>query len=217
MTSALPIEEAPRRTRQAVLLHLKEQGEMSIPQLCQALKVTPMAVRRHLTGLKTRGLVAFRVQRQARGRPIMRYSLTKKAWSVFPSNSENLAIDVLDAIRERDGHSGVMDILKRRNEKLLETLRPRMQHKNLRQRVEEVSKIFSENGYMTEWEALPDGAFFIYQRHCAVHNLATQYRQLCILEPKLIEGLLETRVCRTQYMLKDNPVCGYLVGEQPGA
>ena len=64
---------------------------------------------------------------------------------------------------------------------------------------------------MTEWEALPDGNYVIFQRHCAVHNLANQYRQLCALEPKLIETLLDTPVTRKQYMLNNDPVCSYLV------
>jgi predicted ArsR family transcriptional regulator len=203
--------ETPKRTRQAILLHLKEHGEMSIPQLCEVLKVTPMAVHRHLTGLKVEGLVFARTQKQGRGRPVMLYSLTEKASSAFPSNFENVAIEVLDVIAERDGQAGVMDVLKRRNQKLVEKLRPRMQDKDLQQKVEEVSRIFSENGYMTQWEALPNGGFFIYQRNCAVHSLAGKYRQLCVMEPKLIEDLLEVKVSRTQYMLKNDPVCGYLV------
>lgn len=215
MANTLTVE-APRGTRQAILLHLKEQSEMSIAQFCRVLRITPMAVHRHLTALKARGLVSSRAQKQARGRPIMLYRLTENAQqTVFPTNFENVAVEVLDAIRERDGHAGVMDILKWRNQKLVEKLRPRMQNKDLKQRVEEVSRIFSENGYMTEWEALPEGGYFIYQRHCAVHNLADQYRQLCIMEPKLIEDLLEVKVARTQYMLKNDPVCGYLVAVQP--
>jgi predicted ArsR family transcriptional regulator len=205
--------EGPKPTRQAILLHLKGQGELSIAQLCRVLKITPMAVHRHMAALKAEGLVSSRAQKQLRGRPLMLYRLTENARNVFPSNFENVAIEVLDAVRERDGHAGVMDILKRRNQKLVEKLRPRMLNKDLRARVEEVSRIFSENGYMTKWEALPDGGYFIYQRNCAVHNLANQYRQLCIMEPKLIEDLLEVKVSRTQYMLKDDPVCGYLVAQ----
>jgi predicted ArsR family transcriptional regulator len=209
------ILEAPKGTRQAILLHLKSHREMSIAQLCDALKITAMAVHRHLSALKAEGLVSSRSQKQQRGRPVMYYSLTENARAVFPTNFENVAVEVLDVIRERDGHAGVMDVLKLRNQKLLEKFRPRMQNKDLKARVEEVSRIFDEIGYMTEWEALPDGGYFIYQRHCAVHNLANQYRQLCVMEPKLIEDLLEVKVARTQYMLKNDPVCGYLVAAQP--
>lgn len=208
------LTEMPERTHKAVLLHLKRQGEMTVAQLCEVLGITSMAVRRHLLGLQQEGLVESRIVKQTRGRPNYRYKLTSKAESAFPSGFENLAVDLLDVIYEQNGHKGVMDILTRRNQRLVERFERRMEKKNLSQKVEEVAKIFSENGYMTDWEALPDGNFIIYQRHCAVHNLANQYRQLCILEPKLIQNLLGVKVIRQQYMLKNDPVCGYLVEAQ---
>lgn len=205
------LSEIPERTHEAVLLHLKRHGEMSVTQLCDALGVTAMAVRRHLSGLQKDGLVESRLVRQLRGRPTYRYRLTAKAESVFPSGFETLAVEILDVIREQSGPQGVMDILSARNKRLAEKLAPRLQNKNLSQRIAEVAKIFSESGYMTDWESLPNGDFFIYQRHCAVHSLANQYRQLCALEPKLIEDLLGVQVIRQQYMLNSDPVCGYLV------
>jgi hypothetical protein len=44
-----------------------------------------------------------------------------------------------------------------------------------------------------------------------VHDLANQYRQLCVLEPRLMENLLGMKVTRQQYILKNDPVCGYIV------
>jgi predicted ArsR family transcriptional regulator len=44
-----------------------------------------------------------------------------------------------------------------------------------------------------------------------VHDLALQYRQLCVLEPKLMEYLLGVKVTRQQYILRNDPVCGYVV------
>jgi len=206
-----PLNDTPQSTHQAVLLHLKRHGELGVAELCQALGITPMAVRRHLTGLQQEGLIESRIVRQSRGRPTYRYRLTEKAGALFPSGFENLAVEILDAVYDMSGHKGVMQLLSLRNDRLANSLAERMENKNLGQRVVEVAKIFSENGFMTEWEALPDGNFLIFQRHCAVHNLANQYRQLCVLEPRLIQTLLGVKVTRQQYMLKNDPVCGYLV------
>ncbi len=205
------ITETPERTHEAVLTHLKRRGEMTVNELCEALQITAMAVRRHLIGLQKDGLVDSKMVRQSRGRPAYKYCLTEKAESLFPSGFQSLAVDILDVVHDQSGHKGVMDLLSARNEKLFKSLAPRMSNKDLRGRIEEVSKIFSENGYMTEWESLPNGNYVIFQRHCAVHNLANQYRQLCVLEPQLIERLVGAKVTRQQYMLKNDPVCGYLV------
>jgi predicted ArsR family transcriptional regulator len=205
------LEPAPEKTHEALLLYLKKNGEMTVSQLCQVLAITSMAVRRHLASLQQEGLVDSRIVKQSRGRPTYYYYLSEKASSLFPSGFQSLAGDLLDMVFEERGHKGVMDFLNRRNEKLAARLKERLAHKDLPERVAEVAKIFSEDGYMTEWEELPDGNFIIYQRNCALHDLANQYRQVCVLEPRLLETLLGTKVNRQQYMLKNDPVCGYLV------
>ena len=108
-----------------------------------------------------------------------------------------------------------MDLLSLRNEKLANRLRSRVENLPLPERVHEVAKIFSENGYMTEAKPLEDGNFVIFQRHCAVHDVANQYRQLCVLEPRLMENLLGVKVTREKYMLQNDPVCAYLVHASP--
>ena len=85
-----------------------------------------------------------------------------------------------------------MDLLNRRNDRLAERFQARMAGKGIEERVAEVAKIFTENGYMAEWKSLPDGNFIIFQRHCAVHDLATQYRQLCIFEHILLPANFHT-------------------------
>lgn len=207
-----PLGDAPERTQEALILHLKKNGEMTVAELCSILGITSMAVRRHLTALAKDGLVLSRLERQTRGRPTYKYRLSDKAESsLFPSGFQALAGDLLDTVYEMQGHKGVMELLEKRNEKRFDRLEPRVKGKSLPERVEEVAKIFTEDGFMTEWEKLPDGNFLIFQRHCAVHDLANQYRQMCVLEPILMEKLLERKVSRQQYILRNDPVCGYLV------
>ena len=206
-----PLGENPESTQQAVLLHLKRSGELTVADLCKILGITSMAVRRHLSVMQQDGLIDSRMVRQLRGRPTYKYKLTDKAEALFPSGFQNLAVDLLDLVYEQSGHQGVMELLGRRNDRLATRLQPRVSGKGPRERVAEVAKIFTEFGYMTDWEPLPDGNFIMYQRHCAVHDLANQYRQLCALEPGLMENLLGMKVTRQQYILRSDPVCGYVV------
>ena len=206
-----PIENNPERTHDAVLLHLKRRGEMTVGDLCEVLAITSMAVRRHLVGLQKEGLITSRIVKKQRGRPTNKYSLAAKAQSLFPSGYQNLANDLLDAVYEKSGAQGVMELLEVRNKKIVQQLKSELDGKAIGEKIAAVAKVFSEGGFMTDWEALPDGNFLIYQRHCAVHDLAKQYRQLCGLEPRLIEQILGVKVTRQQYMLNNDPVCGYLV------
>jgi len=209
-----PLGEIPEKTQEAIVLHLKRQGELTVSDLCSVLGITSMAVRRHLTGLQKDGLIESRIERQTRGRPTYKYKLTDKAESLFPSGGSTLAVDLLDAVYEQAGHKGVMELLTIRNKKRIERLKTRVNDKTLGERVEEVAKIFSEDGYMTEWEGLPDGNFIIYQRHCAVHDLANQFRQLCLMEPQMMQALLGVKVTREKYILRNDPLCAYLVHAQ---
>ncbi|MBS2000864.1 MAG: MarR family transcriptional regulator [Candidatus Obscuribacterales bacterium] len=207
----------PERTQEAVLVFIKRMGEVTVADLCKELGITSMAVRRHIAALQKDGLVHSRIVRQSRGRPTYHYKLTEKAEGLFPTGFQNLAVDLLDVVYEQSGDTGVMDLLSRRNDKMADRFKSRVIGKDMKGKVAEVAKIFSENGYMTEWETLPDGNFIIFQRHCAVHDLALQYQQLCVLEPQLMENLLGVKVTRQQYILKNDPVCGYVVPNLPGS
>jgi DeoR family suf operon transcriptional repressor len=207
----VPLNENPENTHQAVIFYLKKRNEMTVADLCEVLGITSMAVRRHLSGLQKDGLVECRLVRAGRGRPSYKYRLTSKAESLFPSAINNFAFEILDAVFESKGHQGVMELLQMRDEALFRKVQPRLATLPLKERIEEVVKIFSENGYMTEFTELEDGNYFIYQQHCAVHNLASKYRQICVLEAQLIERLLGVKAVRQQHMMKNDPVCGYLV------
>jgi len=118
---------------------------------------------------------------------------------------------LLDTVFAQSGHVGVMNLLRLNNDRLITLLMPRFVNKNLAQRVEEMALYYAEHGYMSEWKELSDGNFFLYHQNCALYNLAVRYRQLCILEPRLIEYLLGVKITRQQYILKNQPICGYLI------
>lgn len=206
-----PLSEIPENTHQAVLYHLRRNNEMSVAELSDALSVTSMAVRRHLSGLQKDGLVEGRLVRQSRGRPTYRYRLTAKAEGMMPSGVSTMAYELLEAVLETKGHAGVTELLTLRNDWLSRKHSPRLENLSPEERVRAVVAMFNENGFMTEWMLLPDGNYFISQQHCGVHHLATQYPQLCALEPKLMENLLGMKVTREKYMLQDDPICGYVV------
>lgn len=207
----VPLNESPENTHEAVLFYLKKRSEMTVADLCEVLGVTSMAVRRHLSGLQKDGLVECRLVRAGRGRPSYKYRLTAKAESLFPSAINNFAFEILDAVFDSKGHQGVMELLQMRDEALFRKVQPRLASLPLKERIHQVVNLFSENGYMTEFTELEDGNYFIYQQHCAVHNLASKYRQICVLEANLIERLLGVKAVRQQHMMKNDHVCGYLI------
>lgn len=55
-------------TRSVVLTLLKRKHEMTTAELSEMLKITEMAIRRHLRGLEDEGLITSRLVRQTMGR-----------------------------------------------------------------------------------------------------------------------------------------------------
>ena len=205
------LNKNPQNTQEALLWHLKRNGEMTVARLSAALDITEMAVRRHLVHLQSLHFVESRLVKQTRGRPNYFYYLGKQANTLFPSGADNFARDLLQIVQEEAGAKGVTDLLKKRNDLLVKKLKEQLKDKDLAQRIDEVAKFFSDEGYMTSWEKLPDGNFVMYQKNCALHALASEFRQICALEPKLIEELLGAKISRKQHMLNNDPVCGYLI------
>ncbi|MBX9696225.1 MAG: ArsR family transcriptional regulator [Cyanobacteria bacterium] len=207
------VKRKPGETaREAVLRVLKIRGELSARELAKSMNITYTALQRHLSQLQHEGLISSKqIHHGVAGRPVNLYRLTPEATDKFPGGYEQMAGNLLDTLFEEGGHVRVMDFLRDNNSRLLSQLKPRFDGKNLAERVKELAAYFTENGYMTSFAKLKDGDFFLYHQNCAIYKLAVRYRQLCILEPRLMEELLGVKVFRQQYILKDHPVCGYLV------
>lgn len=203
--------KAGEPARDELVRILKLRGKMSVAELCKNLKLTQTAVRRYITHYQSKGLISSELQHRSKGRPVYIYRLSENASAAFPSGYEDLVEQFLDTVYESGGHKAVMDFLKANNDRIISSLFASFINKSLQEKVEALARYFVERGYMTDWTKLPDGNFFLYHQNCAIYKMAVRYRQLCILEPRLIECLLGVKISRQQYILKDQPICGYLI------
>ena len=75
---------AGRSTRMEVLELLRRKGRASAETISAELRVTPNAIRQHLTNLERDGFVVSTPEKSRRGRPSLLFELTERADSVFP-------------------------------------------------------------------------------------------------------------------------------------
>src|SRR4029077_10016588 len=87
----MPSMIAGRSTRMEVLELIRRKGRASAETIASDLRVTPNAIRQHLTNLERDGFVVSHPERRARGRPSLLFSLTERADSVFPNPFGQLA------------------------------------------------------------------------------------------------------------------------------
>jgi len=191
---------------------LKETGRgIVVKELCEKLQLSSMAVRRQLTLLEVDGLIFSENERKKIGRPAKRYCLTDQGHEYFERDYANLAIDLLATLRSLDGKRKVNQVFERHMHEDLKTARKRVLGKTLEARVHDATKWFTEKGYMARWEKIATDKYLIKFMNCAVLQVAKKFPQICVCEEDLLSELLQAKVTRRHYILKNGHFCSYLV------
>lgn len=211
-----------RSTRRAVLLALRKSPRgLSVEELTRDLKITSVAVRRHIQALEHDGLIAASLERRPKGRPTMIYQVTLGADACFPKGYAQLATSLLELIAEMDGPAKVGALLRRRQERLVEQAAPRLQGMSLEERVRFAAALLSEEGYMAEVERVDERTFVLRELNCAISCVARRYQEACSCELEFLRNLLGVQVERRQHLVQGDSHCSYVItatpsGAEPG-
>jgi predicted ArsR family transcriptional regulator len=205
------MERQTPSTRRQILDLLKKRGGMTAKDLGESLGITSMAVRRHLSALERDDLIAAATVRRPMGRPTYVYSLTALADDLFPKNYPQLMISLLEDLKSLDGEEKIDQLFRRREERLYAAYAPRMEGKDLALRVQEVARIFDENGSLSESGQAVNGCFRLTWHNCAIHKISERFPQPCAHEESLLRRLLEADVTRTEHQAKGDRYCCYVI------
>jgi DeoR family suf operon transcriptional repressor len=198
-------------SRQELLLALKKAGEARAEELADALGVTVSAVRQQLDGLLADGLVRYSEVRAGRGRPKHVYQVTREAEGLFPKAYGGLTNELLDYVTDSDPEL-VDRIFERRRQRRTEGALARVEGKDFAAKVAELAIILDEDGYLADFEALPDGTFRVTEHNCAVLDVAERYGLACSSEIAFLRDVLpEARVERVSHMIAGAHSCAYVV------
>jgi len=204
------MERQTPSTRRQILDLLKKRGGMTAKDLGESLGITSMAVRRHLSALERDDLIAATTVRRPMGRPTYVYALTPLADDLFPKNYPQLTIALLDDLRMMDGEEKIDQLFKRREERQVAAYAPRMEGKDLGERIQEMARIFDENGNLPEFKA-DDGSYRLIWHNCAIHKISERFPQTCAHEQTMLARLLDADVVRTSHQAKGDPYCSYTI------
>jgi predicted ArsR family transcriptional regulator len=78
--------------------------------------------------------------------------------------------------------------------------------------VAELATILTEQGYMCDWEQLPDGTLTLIEHNCPVDCVARDYPQACSQELMLYEEILGVPITRDLTIAQGANCCRYRVG-----
>ncbi|MGL5941997.1 MAG: helix-turn-helix transcriptional regulator [Waterburya sp.] len=207
-------KSASLKTRRAIVNLLKQEGAMDSQQLSDRLSVSAMAVRQHLYALQDEQIVTYKEEARAMGRPAKLWHLTPAADRLFPDGYAELTLSLIDSIKEAFGDDGLERLLEVKTRHQIDNYEKDISNrKSLKQKLETLANIRTDEGYMAEVEFLDDGSFLLIENHCPICTAAKACTGLCAKELEVFQTVLGQNVSveRSEHILSGSRRCVYRV------
>src|SRR5215207_11305916 len=201
--------------KKKLLYYLKVMQQAGLEELANVMKVSRMAVHKHLGLLQQRGLVEAVETRGHVGRPRMMYQLTSQSKTVFPKSYSAIATHALDFIEKNMGKEGVEKVLRERQSELFDQYYKRLKDLDFDKQVKELARIRDEEGYIAESKKLKsDGKHILLEYNCPIIHIAEKHWEACSTETELFEKLLEAKIETTHRAAKGDLICKFAIKER---
>src|SRR3954454_4019759 len=146
--------------RRAVLYALRRRGQATADDIARQLDMTVSGARQHLTALVDDGLAeATELPRPPgqRGRAQLAYMVTERADTLFPKAYGELTNELLGYMSESDATLVDQLFARRRDERVRNAERRLAPKESLKAKVDELTHILDEDGYLASAEKIPGG------------------------------------------------------------
>lgn len=202
---------------------LKRQAPASTAELARTLRMTSEAARQQINRLAEQALVQAHMQQPAgAGRPRQLWTLTAAGQRYFPDAHAQLTVQLIGSIQKLFGQQGMDSLIGEREAQS----RARYQHSctapGLVQRLEQLARARTEEGYMAHVEAHGQD-WLLIEDHCPICAAASACHGFCRSELVLFQEVLADLATleRSEYLLEAGIRCVYLVrpltGSKPAA
>lgn len=198
-------------TRRRILALLKERGKLTADQLSDHLDISSVAVRRHLIKLERDALVDYEEVQRGMGRPSYVYRLGPAAASFFPRAYEELALSVLETVRQLYGAEALEAVFQVRSEHLINSYRPKVTGQTLDERLEQLAELRRKDGYMSSWCKLDEQTYQFSESNCPIITAATECECACQQDLIMLEELLNAGIARQTHICGGDNACSYTV------
>ena len=203
--------------KKKLLYYLKVMQQAGLEELANVMKVSRMAVHKHLGLLQQRGLVEAVETRGHVGRPRMVYQLTSQSKTVFPKSYSAIATHALDFIERNMGKEAVEKVLRERQSELFDQYYKRLKDLDFDKQVKELARIRDEEGYIAESKKESksgSGKYVLLEYNCPIIHIAEKHWEACSTETELFEKLLGADIETTHRAAKGDLVCKFIIKER---
>ena len=202
--------------KKKLLYYLKVMQQAGLEELAKAMKISRMAVHKHLALLQERGLVMSVETTGHVGRPRMIYKLTSQSRTIFPKSYSAIATHALDFIERNMGKVAVEKVLHERQSELFDQYYKRLRNLEFDKKVKELANIRDEEGYMAESRREPKnyGRHVLLEYNCPILHIAEKHWEACSTETELFENLLGADIETTHRAAKGDLICKFVIKER---
>ena len=202
--------------KKKLLYYLKVMQQAGLKELANVMKVSRMAIHKHLTVLQMRGLVEGVETRGRIGRPRMLYQLTSQSKTVFPKSYSAIATYAFDFIERNMGKEAVEKVLRERQSELFDQYYKRLRDLEFDKQVKELARIRDEEGYVAESkkESKNGGKYVLLEYNCPIIHIAEKHWEACSTETELFEKLLGADIETTHRAAKGDLICKFVIKER---
>ncbi len=201
-------------SRQQLLHILKTLGPRSTSSLANRLEMTLAGARKHLKLLERDKLVTSDGIAGGVGRPDMVWRLTGAGHNRFPDTHDSLTLDLIGSIRSVFGEAGLDKLIAARESETAKRYAHALTSaRSLRQKIERLAELRSEEGYMAHAEQIDERTWRLAENHCPVCAAARVCQGLCRSELAVFRHVLGKSVTveRDEYLLDGARRCSYLI------
>lgn len=194
---------------------IKHQGQITIDESVDKMDLAKTTVREHFTQLEKEGYIERSYERSGRGRPSLRFRLTKKGNGLYPSYEPEMMREFIRYLQTEGEHQILEDFFRkfwdRRFEKLqamLEEQKPITEEDKARITCE----MLDDEGFMVDFKHDQDsGRLIIKECNCPFREVIKVTKLPCKLEGEFYERVFEKKVERTSYIAEGDFACTYCI------
>jgi DeoR family transcriptional regulator, suf operon transcriptional repressor len=204
------MKESMKSTRERILLNLVSQPHSTINDLANAVGISAISVRHHLSTLEAEGLVAAEEERHGVGRPRLLYNLTEKGLERFPTRYLRLTNRLLDQIKETMPQTTVTNIFTQMATDMADSAVQKARFMNTEGKLNLIKELLGQEGFMVEWEKIGN-QYQIHEITCPYLHIGQSHPEVCSVDQTVISKILSIPAEKINCVLHGDAHCTYII------
>jgi len=195
-------------TREVIVRTLKAQGKCTVNDLAEAAEVSPVSVRHHITALQADDLVIAEEVKHGVGRPYHVFSLTEKAFELYPGRYFKLTNRLLDEIKDHVSEDLVTELFTGVANAMSIKYASQLQGLSLDERLPRLMEMLGDEGFDAEYEWRGDEVV-IREYGCPYVQIGRKHPEVCAVDTKFIATALDLPAERVNCLLDGDTHCTF--------